>query len=577
MMVTLNFLMIANQPLCSFKSPQHKGFFLTFYIKKLICMNSFVLTIHIHVALFLAMIDSKWKNIKNHAVLNRYWMKNKCLSIVLTFIAISLFSTLPLQAFAWGNHSTASYRALENLPEISSADLVEAQNLDIFLKSQETAIAKLLSKNEQWAQDNFKYYPRLPSSLRFQAGSYKTDAQRRQAFITALRLAADTKFSLYIQVDPKNPNTLESTPIPPEQVSNYIHQRNISPSSLLSVKSGQKLSALSVIASATEEPDLGFDMNLWEDSPSPWGKIYGFGNQPFTTTQGYNASQAAFHSAFFYETKLTYLTYPQIVETYPLIRIHQFSTLAELAFNTGHDYWGWRFLGHGLHYLQDLTQPYHSSFTPGETSAYVAGLHFLDSIGMSQQKNDQFLRISNRHLMLERYQSQLIQKTPNKRYDSIAEVALKNTLLEDRLPKWTVMYAKNIVAKEASLFSERLADTLEQTLPERFLNESFFDFNHLKPDFDLMMLVAQSGPEKQLELEGSIARLMEQFGIHSRNMVRTVISQVATNATNNNTTINNNYSSNNVGLRTELPVASNGGLGLVSKSRKKDQLKLNAN
>lgn len=557
--------MIANQPTRNRLSPSCEGVFLTFYPKKLNFMQSFVRTIHFQLpiisALNFLLIKKFILNFKSYFLIARDNIKT---SLYFAFLSIAIF-LLPNSANAWGSHSTASYRALENMPEISSADLVEVQSLDVFLRTQETNIFKLLQKQEIWAQDHLRHYPKLPATLKFTAGNFRNDLQRRQAFIAALRIAGDTKFALYLQVDPKNPNSIDSSPLNPELVSNLASQKNTFGNSFLGVKQGQKISALSVIATATDEPDLGFDINLWEDSPSTWGKFYGFGNQPFTNIQGLNASQGPFHSAFYYETRLVYLANPKLSETYPLLRIYQFSSLAELAFTTGHDYWGWRFLGNALHYLQDLTQPYHASITPGETSAYIAGLQLLDSIGMSQRKSEHLVRISNRHLMLERYQSQMLQKMPNKRYDSIAEVALKNTLLEDRLPKWNIMYAKHIVAKEAYHFSEQLADTLEQTLPEKFLNDPYFDFSQLKPDFDLMTLVAQSGTDKQLELEGSIARLLEQFGIHSRNMVKTVLAQSFPNLS---TTINAN---------TEINSPSNGGLGLVPKSIKKDQLKLNAN
>lgn len=528
-------------------------------------MQSFVRTIHFQFPIISALNFLLIKRIilkfKNYFLTAK---NNNKTYFLFSFLSIPFF-LLPNFANAWGNHSAATYRALENLPEVSSADLVEAQSLDTFLKSQENNIYKLLQKQEIWAQDHLKHYPKLPAALKFTSGSFRSDLQRRQAFIAALRIAGDTKFTLYVQADPKNPNVIDSTPLNPELVSNLSSQKNAYANSFLGVKQGQKLSALSIIATATDEPDLGFDINLWDDSPSAWGKTYGFGNQPFANIQGLNASQGPFHSVFYYETRLVYLANPKLTETYSLLRIYQFSNLAELAFTTGHDYWGWRFLGNALHYLQDLTQPYHTSITPGETSAYIAGLQLLDSIGMSQRKSEHLVRISNRHLMLERYQSQMLQKSPNKRYDSIAEVALKNTLLEDKLPKWNIFYAKHIVAKEAYHFSEQLADTLEQTLPEKFLNDPYFDFSQLKPDFDLMSLVAQSGTDKQLELEGSIARLLEQFGIHSRNMVKTVLAQSFPNL------------ATNINANTEINTPSNGGLGLVPKSLKKDQLKLNAN
>jgi hypothetical protein len=40
-------------------------------------------------------------------------------------------------------------------------------------------------------------------------------------------------------------------------------------------------------------------------------------------------------------------------------RIQLFYNLSQVAFSVGEPYWGYRFLGNALHYLQDLTQPFH--------------------------------------------------------------------------------------------------------------------------------------------------------------------------------------------------------------------------
>jgi len=39
--------------------------------------------------------------------------------------------------------------------------------------------------------------------------------------------------------------------------------------------------------------------------------------------------------------------------------------LARLAFDSGHDYWGWRYLSRGAHYLADLGHPFHVKALPG--------------------------------------------------------------------------------------------------------------------------------------------------------------------------------------------------------------------
>lgn len=48
---------------------------------------------------------------------------------------------------------------------------------------------------------------------------------------------------------------------------------------------------------------------------------------------------------------------------------------SRLAFALGEDYWGWRFLAHAFHYLEDLHQPYHSGqITPSLLKKGLRGL-----------------------------------------------------------------------------------------------------------------------------------------------------------------------------------------------------------
>lgn len=41
-------------------------------------------------------------------------------------------------------------------------------------------------------------------------------------------------------------------------------------------------------------------------------------------------------------------------------RMQLFYELALIAFESGHDYWGYRFLGNAVHYIEDMSQPYHT-------------------------------------------------------------------------------------------------------------------------------------------------------------------------------------------------------------------------
>ena len=106
----------------------------------------------------------------------------------------------------------------------------------------------------------------------------------------------------------------------------------------------EPVSIAEVIASANDEPDFGMDVGLFADNGTDFGQRYGFGIQPFGNPNLEYSSQAPFHMGFYHLDWLTRAAQPSLLRTYPLWRIALFGELAELAFSTGHDYWGWRFL-----------------------------------------------------------------------------------------------------------------------------------------------------------------------------------------------------------------------------------------
>ena len=93
--------------------------------------------------------------------------------------------------------------------------------------------------------------------------------------------------------------------------------------------------------------------------------MYGFGPQPFGDARFPYSSQAPFHMGFFHESAVVYAAAGFLQRSWPDWRAYQYMGLARLAFATGHPYWAYRFLGWGLHHVQDLTQPYHAKPLPG--------------------------------------------------------------------------------------------------------------------------------------------------------------------------------------------------------------------
>lgn len=437
-------------------------------------------------------------------------------------IAITALTLTAGNALAWSNHSFAAYRTLEKMPEIVQAASVTVEPIEVFLKAQEHAIESLLTSQETWAQSNLEVYPPRPQALAFKADPARSDATRRAAFLKALRVAPNSKLALYIQPDPWGPLPAAAALIPIAAVDTLPEQTNAT-QRFVALRSGEQVAPLSVVASAADEPDYGLDINLWSDSPSAWGKVYGFGALPFGNPALYFATQAPFHMGFFHEDRVIYMAAPFIKKTFPLMRAHQYSSLATLAFRTGHNYWGWRFTGLALHYIQDLTQPYHANLSPGNSSIKLIGINLLAMAGLPRWKNEMIVLLSNRHLALEKYQNQLLSIAARTRQETALEQALRSGDKDANYPPWSDLYARDVVSRQSHAYGSKLTNILLDTLPAAYMSDPAFDFGVKESSIDLVAELKQHDPAKHAKLDQALAELMGNFGAHSRNFVRGVL------------------------------------------------------
>lgn len=439
--------------------------------------------------------------------------------------AVALISVLGLaagNAFAWSNHSFAAYRAFEKMPEIVNAAPVTVEPLEVFLKAQEKSIETLLASQEAWAQTHLDVYPPRPAALAFKANPTRTDDARRLAFLMALRVAPNSKLALYIQPDPLGPRPDPATLLPHAAINTLPEQPN-STYRFVGLKAGDQVAPLSVIASASDEPDYGLDINLWEDSPSDWGKVYGFGALPFGNPTLYFSTQAPFHMGFYNEDRIIYLAAPFVKKTFPLLRVHQYSSLATLAFRAGHAYWGWRFTGLALHYVQDLTQPYHASLSPGNSSVKLIGINLLAMAGFPRMKNEMIVLLSNRHLALEKYQNQLLYNAAQTKQETAIEKSLRNSDKDASYPAWSDLYARDVVSRQSYALGAKVTDILVDTLPPGYVSDPGFDFGVKESGIDLLAELGKQDAARRAKLDGAIAELLGNFGAHSRNVVRGVL------------------------------------------------------
>jgi hypothetical protein len=409
------------------------------------------------------------------------------------------------QVLAWGNHTLVSYRAFEKMPEVASASTVTVEPLEVFLRSEENTLEALLASQEAWALASLEAYPARPAVLAFRADPARSDADRRRAFLMALRVAPDSRFALYFQPDPWNP--VSGTSLAHNVVTTLVEPLNQG-QSFLALKSGEQVSALAVLASASDEPEYGLDAFLWDDSPSTWGKQYGFGSQPFGNPTLATTSQAPFQRAFLHESRLVYLSAPWIKRSYVLLRFQQYATLSALAFRTGHAYWGWRFAGLSLHYAQDLAHPYHASLAPGQPAGKLLGTNTLAMAGLPGMSQHLQSLTTHQHLTLEKYHSDLLLRGAATKQEGALEKALRNTDKDKGYPDWSERYLRDVISLQASNAAAPLAQALVSAMAPSVAP----DPERIKPD----------GPERAL-LDTLLADLQTNLGAHSRNALRGIL------------------------------------------------------
>ena len=361
---------------------------------------------------------------------------------------------------AWSDHASLLWPMLRTMPELLAPSL-RAQSLDAFLAAEAEGLEALLAAEEQRARAHSEHYAALPKALRFSAAA----PDRRAAFLAAIRVNPTLSYPLYRQ------DTVEDAPaaalawsslsIPAVGAAHpAARYRALAP--------GEPVSPAHVIASASDEPDFGMDIGLFTDNGTAFGRRYGFGAQPFGNPNLDYGSQAPFHMGFYHLDYLTRSVRPGLLRTYPAWRVSLFDALARFAFARGHEYWGWRFSGWALHYIGDLTQPYHAQPLPGVGTPQALWLVLRGRTAEAIQL------VSNRHGLIESYQYQRVQADLRERaWDTPLMTALAAAA---PVPVWEENTLVDVLARESVAAGAELDAALLAHAPARFVADPSFEW-----------------------------------------------------------------------------------------------------
>lgn len=427
-------------------------------------------------------------------------------------------------AQAWSGHALLTWQAFGDAHEVA-AHRVHAESLERFVTARGPQLERLLAEHEAWARANLPDYPARPDHLAFRAEPH--DAAHappaRDRFLMALRVNPFSHVPLFLQARPED-SRADLPLLGWQAVTTLASGIGARESRFLRLAEGESVSALDVLATASAEPDYGLDLGLYSDSGTPFGLRYGFGRQPFGDPAVEYGSQAPFHMGFHHEARIVFLAASFLRNTQPEARIALFSALARDAFATGHGYWGWRFSGWALHYVQDLTQPYHASVLPGVSTLRMIGLNLLGMVGYQRPKLDAITLVSNRHVALENYQLARMQRIHREaRWDDAMVKALRDTKGDGRHWRYEGTSTRAIVTSEAQAAADALDAQLERSLPQRYTSDPGISLGNEADLLDMDRIARQHSPEENLHLEEHVVRLMANLGRHTRALMRSLL------------------------------------------------------
>lgn len=435
------------------------------------------------------------------------------------FILVGLSGLLGLQVNAWELHTLLAQPLFSSMEEIVNADSIVVTTLEEFLLAVDQELARTLEAEEQWAQANLDFYSPTPEALTYFSGSSETDIRRK--FVEAIRINPETKLIPYLQLLP-GAELGSRKVLTPEQVNPLKENDGFFNVTFVALLPGEKIDPLSVLVAANHEPDLGMDIGLYENNNTEWGQRYGLGTQPFGNANLEYGSQAPIHMGLFHEAGIINRAAPFLRNCYPEYRIHLFKSLAEMAFRMDQDYWGWRFMGWGLHYLADMTQPYHARALPGVGTFKMITMNVMNMLGFSKMQENAVQLVSNRHMAIELFERQILEQAY---LENDTQYRLFQTLrTSENIPEYGDRLPREVIAKQAYRQSERLDQVIAKNFPAQMVSNPTLELGDNPEKDHLLTVLGKSGnPQAIKNLEHELNQILMAFAMYGRSYTLSIL------------------------------------------------------
>ncbi len=403
------------------------------------------------------------------------------------------------KAGAWALHYLVTDQALSTYSDQDFlGSKVRVEPLGEFLKEQAKPLELLFAEYYNWLSKK--------GSLRFLPQKFPPADPSVSNFLKAARLSPQSQF-FYVQGPVRAPSQSakrlyrlnELAPKEKEEKNVLVTFEAVS----------GDVPARSVLTTYSDEPDWMIDYGLW-DHPE-----FGYGKRPFGSPSD-PGNGAAFHMQFSHEGFLNRKVMPEILTDLSNERIGLFQRLSRLAFRTQHPYWGARFAAWSLHYLQDLSQPYHSSAAP------FAGVWFLLKAALFPSRHqmiaDATQLLANRHYLYEDFVKMILQESNRGLSEQAKPIiaSLRNSTgdLSPPFAQGTITEFVDHVGKTAAQSAQKLDVAVVKTYGPHMTEDPSY-VQDKDPNYDLMEIYSRplvtlepllGVAQSNLQLTGSLTR-----------------------------------------------------------------------
>lgn len=426
---------------------------------------------------------------------------------------------------AWEDHAKLTNIVLQNWIKSDKSiaqnlnQPVKVETLAEFLQATKDTLPRELNEIENWARSNEHGYQPLPDRLFYQPLRIECSSDIAVCFKQSLRINLDVPFAPVIYDvlhHYSERHGFVKISAAKQLLPSYI-PLTFNLKDFKVIPANAEVNVADVIATASMQPDFGFDTFLYENSGTTFGSLYGFGAQPIGNPGLPFQSQMLFHMSTYDEDAQILALVPRLQENYPEYRAFLYLNLSRFATETHHPYWAAVFLGWGLHYLQDMTQPYHSSLDYGlDVGTVVQAL-----IEAGKNNYAPFLRLetmqTNRHVMLENLTRVVIAShVDNDKDEKILIGGLTDKKNDgDVTPfEFNSSYLRNEISNIRLRDFPDYAAMLQATVPAKYINsaelraDDVMDFNAI---FTHEMTASQ-----RLMFSQAIDHALEWYGAYTR-------------------------------------------------------------